>query len=172
LKKRFLESKLSKTLIEQLKVFLSYVRAPLAVRSSGMYEDSISESFSGIFSTYLIPNSHQDLKQRLQSLMDAIKMVYASVFSKHARSYFEAINYKIEDERMAVVVQEIVGENFGHVFFPHISGVALSYNFYPIQRFKPEDGICVAAVGLGKYVIDGEQAYRFCPKFPKIDIVT
>jgi hypothetical protein len=136
-----------------------------------MYEDSISESFSGIFSTYLIPNSHQDMKQRLQNLMDAVKMVYASVYSKHARSYFDAINYKIEDEKMAVVVQEIVGENFDHVFFPHISGVALSYNFYPIQRFKPEDGICVAAIGLGKYVIDGEQAYRFCPKFPKIDIV-
>ncbi|HJY62516.1 MAG TPA: PEP/pyruvate-binding domain-containing protein [Ignavibacteria bacterium] len=170
LKKKFLDAKLSDDLIEKLKVYLGYVRVPLAVRSSGMYEDSISESFSGVFNTYLIPNKHPEMKERLKNLMDAIKLVYASTFSGISHSYFDAINYKIEDEKMSVVIQEIVGEKFGNIFFPHISGVALSYNFYPIQRFKPEDGICVAAAGLGKYVIDGEKSYRFCPKFPKIDI--
>jgi len=171
LKKKFLKAKLSDELTERLKVFLGYIRTPLAVRSSGTYEDSISESFSGIFNTYLIPNNHIKINERLKNLSDAIKLVYASVYSKHARSYFDAINYKIEDERMAIVLQEMVGEKYDKVFFPHISGVALSYNFYPIQRFKPEDGICIAAVGLGKYVIDGEKAYRFSPKYPKIDIV-
>lgn len=171
LKKKFLKASLSQELTEKLKVFLGYIRTPLAVRSSGTYEDSISESFSGIFNTYLIPNNHVSINERLKNLTDAIKLVYASVYSKHARSYFEAINYRIEDERMAVVLQEMVGEKYDNVFFPHISGVALSYNFYPIQRFKPEDGICIAAVGLGKYVIDGEKAFRFSPKFPKIDIV-
>jgi len=170
LKKKFLRAELSAELIEKLKIYIGYVRVPLAVRSSGMYEDSISESFSGIFDTYLIPNKHTDIKERLKNLTDAIKLVYASVYSKHARSYFDAINYKIEDERMSVVIQEIVGERYENAFFPHFSGVALSYNFYPLGRFKPEDGICITAAGLGKYVIDGEKAYRFCPKFPKIDI--
>lgn len=171
LKKKFLAADLSKRLTEKLKVLLGYVRVPLAVRSSGMYEDSISESFSGIFDTYLLPNKHIDIKERLKNFTDAIKLVYASVYSKYARSYYDAINYKIEDERMSVVIQEIAGERFKSGFFPHISGVALSYNFYPLERFKPEDGICIAGVGLGKYVIDGEKAYRFCPKFPKIDII-
>lgn len=170
LKKAFLKGKLSGSLINKLRSYLSQVKVPLAVRSSGMYEDSISESFSGIFNTFLIPNNHTDFKERLRNLCDAVKMVYASVYSKLALSYFEAINYRIEDERMAVVIQEIVGKKFGDMFFPHMSGVAMSYNFYPIPRFKPEDGICVASAGLGKYVIDGEQSFRFCPKYPKIDI--
>lgn len=170
LKKLFLKSELSPELMKKLWSFLEHVKVPLAVRSSGMFEDSISESFSGIYQTFLIPNNHPSIEERLKNLTDGIKLIYASVYSKHARSYFEAINYKIEDEKMAVVIQEMVGTNYGNVFFPHISGVAQSYNFYPISRFKPEDGICVAAIGCGKYVIDAEKAFRFCPKLPKIDI--
>jgi CheY-like chemotaxis protein len=170
-KKLFLEQDLSEELMRKLRIYLKRVKVPLAVRSSGMYEDSISESFSGIYQTFLIPNNHPSLEERLRNLTDAIKMVYASIYSKHARSYFDAINYRIDDERMAVVIQEIAGSNFGSVFFPHISGVAQSHNFYPISRFKPEDGICIAGVGLGKYVIDAEKAYRFSPKYPKIDII-
>lgn len=94
-----------------------------------MFEDSISESFSGIYQTFLIPNNHEVLAERLNNLMDAIKLVYASIYSKHARTYFEAINYRIDDERMAVVLQEIVGIKYEDMYFPHISGVAQSYNF-------------------------------------------
>lgn len=171
-KQIFLSKDLSEELVSKLRVYLDKVTSPLAVRSSGLFEDSISESFSGIYQTFLIPNNHDNLNERLNNLTDAIKLVYASIYSKHARSYFEAINYKIDDERMAVVLQEIAGKKYDNIFFPHISGVAQSHNFYPIARFKPEDGISIAAVGLGKYVIDGEKAFRFCPKFPKIDIVS
>lgn len=170
IKKIFLRSFLPDELMYKLRSFADKVKVPLAVRSSGMFEDSISESFSGIYQTFLIPNNDTSPLDRLKNLSDAVKMVYASIYSKHARSYFEAINYKIEDERMAVVIQEIAGTLFDDVFFPHISGVAQSYNFYPISRFKPEDGISIVAAGLGKYVIDAEKAYRFSPKFPKIDI--
>jgi len=170
-KQIFLSKDLSEGLVSKLRVYLDKITSPLAVRSSGMFEDSISESFSGIYQTFLLPNNHESLNERLKNVTDAIKLVYASIYSKHARSYFDAINYRIEDERMSVVLQEIVGGRFDNVFFPHVSGVAQSYNFYPISRFKPEDGICIAAVGLGKYVIDAEKAYRFSPKFPKIDII-
>lgn len=170
-KKIFLKKELSDELISKLKIFVRRVNVPLAVRSSGMYEDSISESFSGIYQTYLIPNNHPSDEERLKNLTDAIKLVYASIYSKYSRSYFEAINYRMDDEKMAVVIQEIAGNSFGDVFFPHISGVAQSYNFYPISRFKPEDGICIAAVGLGKYVIDAEKAYMFSPKHPNVDII-
>lgn len=170
LKKIFLKSELSSELLYKLRSYMRREKVPIAVRSSGMFEDSISESFSGIYQTYLIPNNHPSPEQRFKNLTDAIKLVYASIYSPHARSYFEAINYRIEDERMAVVLQEMVGTNYGNVFFPHLSGVAQSYNFYPVSRLKPDDGICVAGLGLGKYVIDGEKAYRFCPKYPKVDI--
>ncbi|MBE2218613.1 MAG: hypothetical protein IAE90_10435 [Ignavibacteria bacterium] len=170
-KQIFLSKELSEELTSRLRVYLDKVHTPLAVRSSGMFEDSISESFSGIYQTFPLPNNHESINERLKDLTDAIKLVYASIYSKHARSYFEAINYRIEDEKMAIVLQEMVGKRYDSIFFPHISGVAQSYNFYPISRFKPEDGICIAAVGLGKYVIDAEKAFRFCPKFPKIDIV-
>ncbi|KXK45145.1 MAG: phosphoenolpyruvate synthase [Chlorobi bacterium OLB5] len=128
-KKIFLSKSLSEELVLKLRVYLDRITSPLAVRSSGMFEDSISESFSGIYQTFLIPNNHEVLAERLNNLMDAIKLVYASIYSKHARTYFEAINYRIDDERMAVVLQEIVGIKYEDMYFPHISGVAQSYNF-------------------------------------------
>jgi DNA-binding NarL/FixJ family response regulator len=171
IKQIFLSKQLSEELESRLRVYLDKIHLPLAVRSSGIFEDSISESFSGIYQTFLIPNNHESINERLKNLTDAIKLVYASIYSQHAQNYFDAINYRIDDERMAIVLQEIVGVKYNDIFFPHISGVAQSYNFYPIARFKPEDGICIAAIGLGKYVIDAEKAFRFCPKYPKIDIV-
>ena len=137
-----------------------------------MFEDSISESFSGVYQTYLLPNSHSNLIVRLRHLEDAIKLVYASVYSHESRSYFDAINYKIEEEKMAVVIQEVVGNRYNNYYYPDFSGVAQSYNYYPISYMKPEDGIRIAAVGLGKYVIDGEKAYRFSPRHPKVEIYT
>lgn len=172
LKKKFLKSSLSRALRSKLRVFLKYITSPLAVRSSGLFEDSVSESFSGVYQTFLLPNNHPSIEVRLDHLENAIKLVYASVFAPLSRSYFDAINYKVEEEKMAVVIQEVVGNLYGSRYYPDISGVAQSYNYYPISYMKPEDGIAIIAAGLGKYVIDGEKAYRFSPKYPKLDIIT
>jgi len=170
--KLFMESKLTDTLIRRLKIILKLIKKPLAVRSSGLFEDSLMQPFAGIFETYLLPNDHPDINVRLEQLMDAIKLVYASVFSPIARGYIEAINYKIEEEKMAIVIQEVVGNQYGNYYYPHISGVAQSYNYYPFGHMKPEEGFAVAAVGLGKYVVEGEKAYRFSPKYPATEINT
>jgi CheY-like chemotaxis protein len=171
LKKCFLNGKLSESLTGKLRVYLKHIHKPLAVRSSGLFEDSVSESFSGVYQTFLIPNNHPSLDVRLQQLENAIKLVYASVFSRLSRSYFEAINYKVEEEKMAVLIQEVVGNQYDNRYYPDFSGVAQSYNYYPISYMKPEDGVTVVAVGLGKYVIDGEKTFRFSPKYPRLDIL-
>jgi len=164
----FLEGELSDQLMIRLDRLLQIYHRPLAVRSSGSLEDSIMQPFAGIFETYIIPNNHPDKHVRLKQAMDAIKLVYASVFSDTARAYIKAINYKVEDERMAVIIQEVVGNTFGNYYYPHISGVAQSYNYYPFGHIQPEDGFANMAVGLGKYVVEGERAYRFCPKYPTL----
>lgn len=169
IKRVFVESSLTDTLIRRLRVLLKLIEKPLAVRSSGMFEDSLSQPFAGIFETYLLPNNHPDINVRLKQLMDAIRLVYASVFSAEARGYIEAINYKLEEEKMAIVIQEVVGNQFEDVYYPHISGVAQSYNYYPFGHMKPEEGFAVAALGLGKYVVDGGSAYRFSPKYPSVE---
>jgi hypothetical protein len=169
-RRAFVEGKLSEGLVKKLKRILKQMEKPLAVRSSGLFEDSLMQPFAGIFETYLLPNSHPDIDQRLKQLCDAIKLVYASVYSKIARGYVEAINYKIEDEKMAIVLQEVVGNRFEDFHYPHISGVAQSYNYYPFSHMKPEEGFAVAALGLGCYVVEGEKAYRFSPSYPTTDI--
>jgi hypothetical protein len=170
IKWRFLNARLTPTLIKRLKEMLKNINKPLAVRSSGLFEDSLMQPFAGIFETYLLPNNHPDLNVRLQQTMDAIKLVYASVYSDMARGYFNAVHYKIEEEKMAVVIQEVVGNRYGDLFYPHVSGVAQSYNYYPFGHMKPEEGFAVAAFGLGKYVVEGEKAYRFSPRYPTTDI--
>ncbi len=170
IKQRFIEGRLTDSLIKKLKVILDLIRKPLAVRSSGLFEDSQMQPFAGIFETYILPNNHPEINVRLGQVMDAIKLVFASVFSKMARDYIKAVNYKIEEEKMAVVIQEVVGNQYDDVFYPHISGVAQSYNYYPVSHMKPDEGFAVAAVGLGKYVVEGEKAYRFSPKYPNVEI--
>jgi hypothetical protein len=166
----FVESKLSDSLVKKLKRYLKIIKAPIAIRSSSLFEDSLTQPFAGIFDTFLLPNNHPDIDIRLEQMMAAIKLVYASIFSSTARSYFEAISYKIEEERMAVIVQEVVGSAYEETYYPHISGVAQSYNYYPVSHMKPEDGFAVLAVGLGKYVVEGEKTYRFCPEYPNLEI--
>jgi hypothetical protein len=166
----FLKHKLSEELRSKLKYLLTLLTKPIAVRSSSLFEDSLTQPFAGIFETYLLPNSHPDEKKRFQQLCDAIKLVFASVFSNTAKGYVRAVNFNIEDEKMAVIIQEVVGNKFDHLYYPHISGVAQSYNFYPFAHMKPEEGFAVAAVGLGKYVVEGNKAYRFSPKYPNIEI--
>jgi hypothetical protein len=165
----FLEGQFSKELQERLHIYLEKMTHPLAIRSSGLFEDSLIQPFSGVYATYLIPNNHPDIEIRYQQLESAIKLVYASIFTESAMSYFDAVNYKIEEEKMAVVIQEVVGQQYGDHFYPSISGVAQSYNFYPVSYMEPEDGFAVAAIGLGMYVVGGEKAYRFCPKYPEIN---
>jgi hypothetical protein len=172
LKWRFLHGKLTPTLIKRLKEMLRLIKKPLAIRSSGLFEDSLMQPFAGIFETYLLPNNHPDINVRLQQVMDAIKLVYASVYSDMARGYIRAVNYHIEEEKMAVIIQEVVGNRYGEMFYPHISGVAQSYNYYPFSHMKPEEGFAVTAFGLGKYVVEGEKAYRFSPKYPTTEIMT
>ena len=171
-KRRFVQGSLSPGLREKLSLLLQKITGPLSIRSSGIFEDSLSQPFSGIYDTFMLPNNHPDLKQRLCDLEQAIKLVYASIFSASARAYFDAIGYKIGDEKMAVLIQGVVGSRHGRHYYPHFAGVAQSYNYYPLSYLKPEDGIAVLGFGLGKYVIDGEKAYRFCPKFPKLEFVT
>jgi len=172
LKKVFIEGSLSYSLDKVLKVFVRHITKPLAIRSSSLFEDSMSQPFSGIFGTYLLPNNHSDFDVRYRHVSEAIKLVFASIYSKIARTYFEAINYKVEQEKMAVVIQEVVGNRFEDAFYPHISGTAQSYNFYPVAHMTPDDGFAVIALGLGQYVVEGEKAFRFSPAYPTLDIVS
>lgn len=170
IRRAFLRGRLSDDLLSKLKFLLEIIRKPIAIRSSGMFEDSLTQPFAGIFDTYLLPNNHVDKKERLKIVTDAIKLVFASAYSSTAKGYVKAINYKIEDEKMAVVIQEVVGNQFDKLYYPHISGVAQSYNFYPFAHMKPEEGYGLAAVGLGRYVVEGNRAYRFSPRYPGTEI--
>ncbi len=172
IKALFVKGNLTISLRKRLKTYLSVIDKPLAIRSSSLFEDSLMQPFAGIFDTFLLPNNHPDLNVRLEQLMNAIKLVYASIFSRTARSYFKAVNYKIEEEKMAVIIQEVVGKEYNGCFYPHISGVAQSYNFYPYSYMKPEEGFASIAIGLGKYVVDGEKTYRFSPVHPQLEMYT
>ena len=167
---KFMAGSLSDKLKKNIYDLLRSLTKPIAVRSSGVFEDSLAQPFAGIFETYLLPNSHPDIIVRQQQTEDAIKLVMASVYSNTARGYVKAIDYKIEEEKMAVVIQEVVGNKFDNLYYPHISGVAQSYNFYPFSHMKPEEGFAIAALGLGKYVVEGHNAYRFSPKYPSTEI--
>ncbi|MDP2338534.1 MAG: PEP/pyruvate-binding domain-containing protein [Bacteroidota bacterium] len=168
----FLESQFGEELQERLYKYLEKMDKPLAIRSSGMFEDSLTQPFSGVYATYLIPNNHPDIAVRYQQLETAIKLVYASIFTESAMAYFDAVDYKIEEEKMAVIVQEVVGHQYNDHYYPSISGVAQSYNFYPVSYMEPEDGFAVAAIGLGMYVVGGEKAFRFCPKYAQINTLS
>lgn len=168
----FLSTELNLRLKVKLLKLLSYFTKPLAVRSSGSFEDSISQPFAGIFETYIIPNNSDDKNLRLQQLIKAVKLVFASVFAERSLNYAKALSIKIGDEKMAVVIQELVGFESDGLYFPHISGVAQSYNFYPFAKMKAEDGFAVTAFGLGRYVVNGENAFRFSPKHPDIQALS
>ncbi len=170
IKALFLKSELSDEVNEKLRQYVEVMDQPLAVRSSGLFEDSLLQPFAGVYATFMVPNNHPDVNERFRQLCTAVKLVYASMFSDPAKAYFDAVNYKIEEEKMAVIIQEVVGGKVGDRFYPNISGVAQSYNYYPFSYMKPEDGFAVLAVGLGKYVVGGEKAYRFCPKHPKLEL--
>ena len=162
----FLDAKLPKDVHTDLTAFLRQVEYPLAVRSSSLLEDSPDRPFAGIYATHMIPNNHLDLGIRLDQLCDAIKLVYASTFFTGARRYLEATGRHAEEEKMAVILQEVVGSQHDGRFYPTFSGVARSTNFYPTGRLKPEDGVAAVVLGLGKMVTEGRQALIFSPAVP------
>ena len=145
--------------------FSEVVKGPIAIRSSSLLEDSHYQPFAGIYSTYMIPK-HEDKYEMLRSLSDGIKAVYASVFYRDSKAYMTATSNLIDQEKMAVVLQEVVGTQYGDHYYPTISGVARSLNFYPIGNEKAEDGIANIALGLGKYIVDGGLTLRFSPRHP------
>ncbi|MDD4032179.1 MAG: PEP/pyruvate-binding domain-containing protein [Bacteroidales bacterium] len=168
----FLKGELSYSLLKKLKSFVKSVSNPIAVRSSSLLEDSLINSFSGTFDTFFLPNNHPDSNVRLKQLSDAIKLVYASLFKKEALQCLKLANRKPEDEKMAIVLQDLVGKTHGNYVYPDVSGTAQSYNYYPIAKTRPEDGCVSLAVGLGKYIVEGGKSYRFSPKHPLLDAVT
>jgi hypothetical protein len=172
IRQHFLDSEFDEKIKDRLMEYIRNVNKPIAVRSSGLFEDSLLQPFSGVYATYLLPNNHPDIKVRFYQLETAVKLVYSSIFTESAQAYFDAIHYNIEEEKMAVVIQEVVGQNYNNKYYPTISGVAQSYNYYPVSYMQPEDGFSVAAVGLGMYVVGGENSYRFCPKYPAINPTT
>jgi len=168
----FLRGKLSSELIAKLEILLHNVKVPLAIRSSGLLEDSQSQPFAGIYQTFMLPNNNPDDSIRLEQLCNAVKLVLASPFLGDARKYIESINFKIEEEKMAVIIQEVVGsKDKENLFYPHLAGAAQSYNFYPPKDMSHEDGIVALAAGLGKAVVDGERAFRYCPKYPRVNLL-
>ena len=167
----FLKASLPKRLIEDLIAFFEAVRTPIAVRSSSLLEDSHYQPFAGIYSTYMVPKV-EDTYKMLEMLSDAIKGVYASVFYKDSKAYMTATQNLIDQEKMAIVLQEVVGQTHGSRCYPTFSGVARSLNFYPVGDEKSDDGIANVALGLGKYIVDGHTTLRFSPKHPKNIIQT
>jgi CheY-like chemotaxis protein len=147
--------------------FLEIIKEPLAVRSSSLLEDAQFQPFAGVYQTYMLPNSNPDINIRLDELLQTIKAVYASTYHQKSKDYMRATSYRLEEEKMAVIVQRLVGAEHKRKFYPDFAGVGKSFNFYPISPQKSEDGIAMVALGLGKTVVEGGNAVRFCPKYPK-----
>jgi len=151
-----------------LRAFLRQVKYPLAVRSSSLLEDAQFQAYAGLYSTYMLPNDHKNLETRLNHLISAIKLVYASTYFRDPKAFSRHIGRRIEEEKMAVIIQRLVGERHGDYFYPTLSGVAQSFNYYPFSRMQPEDGIATIVLGMGRAVVSGERALRFCPKHPTL----
>ncbi|WP_319523704.1 PEP/pyruvate-binding domain-containing protein [Breoghania sp.] len=168
IKHLFLKADLPDWLVEDLKAFLDQVDYPLSVRSSSLLEDAQFQPYAGLYETYMIPNNHRSLNRRLDHLVTAVKLVYASTFYEGPRAFSKATGNAPQEEAMAVIVQELAGRSYGDFFYPAISGVAQSHNFYPIPPMKPDEGITHIALGLGKTVVEGEKTVRFSPRYPSI----
>ena len=162
----FLQAPLPDHLTQNLKALIQVLQGPIAVRSSSLLEDTQYQPFAGIYSTYMIPNVAEQPEQTLAWLTEAVRAVYASVFYRQSKAYMEATKNVIDEEKMAVVIQEVVGRGQER-FYPSFSGVARSLNFYPIGDEKTEEGVAEIALGLGKYIVDGGLTLRFSPAHPQ-----
>jgi len=163
----FQKTDLPPTLVGDLRALISCVNSPLAIRSSSMLEDAMFEPFAGIYGTKMIPNNQADTNSRFKCLVEAIKFVYATTFFREAKNYIQATTHSIRDEKMSVIIQEVVGLRQGNYFLPNLSGVGRSYNFYPTGRAKPEQGVVDLALGLGKSIVDGGFCWNYSPAFPR-----
>ncbi|UCF64133.1 MAG: phosphoenolpyruvate synthase [bacterium] len=170
LNEKFLQSELPSKIVDHLKTLLERVHYPLAVRSSSLLEDSQLLPFAGLYKTFMLPNVHSDIQIRLRHLLDAIRLIYASVFYRQPKEYVKNTDYRIEEEKMAVVIQQCAGIRFKNLFYPILSGVAQSYNYYPLEPMQPHEGIVHLALGLGKIIMDGERIYRFSPQHPSMNL--
>ena len=167
IQRRFLAARFPADVLADLEAFLDAVRCPLAVRSSSLLEDSQYQPFTGVYETFMLPNHDPDPRVRLTRLLDAIRRVYASTFSRHARGYLRATPYRLEEEKMAVILQKVVGAPHAGRFYPDFSGVARSFNFYPTLPLKSGDGVAAVALGMGRSVVEGEKCLSFCPRYPQ-----
>ncbi len=164
---RFVQGKTPSRMRSFIREIVDFFKSPIAIRSSSLLEDSHYQPFAGVYSTYMIPNNHHEDEVRIQQLDQAIKSVYASVFFRESKAYIEATSNVIDEEKMAVIIQEVSGKSYGNMFYPTISGVARSVNFYPIEPEKYEDGVANIAFGLGKTIVDGGVSMRFSPQYPE-----
>jgi Pyruvate phosphate dikinase, AMP/ATP-binding domain len=167
---KFMSASLPATVLGDLRAFIHNTRKPLVVRSSGVLEDSLLQSFAGIYDSILLPNESWETDFRFQDVCNAVKYVYASTFFEKARTYIKSTPKNIGDEKMAVIIQEVVGRKHETYFYPAISGVAKSYNYYPSGDCKQEEGIVYLALGLGKAIVDGGSTFGFCPERPTVPL--
>ena len=165
----FQKSSLPEQLTSDLRVFVAHIRVPLAVRSSSLLEDAVHEPLAGVYVTKMIPNNQPDLEDRLRNLSDVIKYVYASTYFKKAKDFLRATRHRTGDEKMAVIIQEVVGIRYNNRFYPQVSGVARSFNFYPIGLSRPGDGVVELALGLGKIIVDDGIAWSVSPAYPHVN---
>jgi len=168
----FVNSTFHESTVRILQSIIFQTNFPLAIRSSSVLEDSISNPFAGIFRTFLIPNSHPNPDIRLEQLIKAVKLVYSSMFLKNARVYRESLRIPSREEKMAIIIQRVAGSQHGEYFYPLVSGVAQSYNYYPGSNMKHEDGIVTMGTGLGKTAVERERTFAFCPTYPNKDMFT
>src|SRR3954469_2901018 len=164
----FLKSDLPVELVGDLRALIQQVTTPLAIRSSSLLEDALEHPFAGVYATKMIPNNQFDADTRFRKMVEAIKFVYASTYFREARDYIRSIGCEPRAEKMAVIIQEVVGQRHGDRFYPQVSGVARSFNFYPTGPARPEDGVVTLALGLGKTIVDGGIAWTFSPSHPKV----
>ena len=150
-----------------LRALAGSMKLPLAVRSSSLLEDALDHPFAGVYSTKMIPNNNPSADIRFQRLVEAIKFVYASTFFRQAKGYLRSVGKNCRDEKMAIIIQEVVGQRFDERFYPGLSGVARSYNYYPTGSSDPKDGVVNLALGLGRQIVDGGLSWTYCPAFPK-----
>jgi CheY-like chemotaxis protein len=164
---RFMAAGFPDDVMRDLAAFLAHVRYPLAVRSSSLLEDSPYLPFSGVYETVMLPNRHDDLEVRFARLREAICRVYVSMFSQHAKAYLETSPYRLEEEKMAIVIQRVAGRTHEDRYYPDLAGVARSYHSYAVEPLHAADGVAAVALGLGATVVDGENCFRFSPRHPR-----
>jgi CheY-like chemotaxis protein len=170
IRERFLAAPFPAETYQDLRILLRYMHHPLAVRSSGLLEDSPNQPFAGVYKTYMLPNRNSNLDHRLIQLVSAIKRVYASTFSQRAKAYLGMTPYRLEEEKMAVIVQRVVGSVRDDRFYPDFAGVGRSHNFYPTPPLQASDGVVAVAAGLGRAVVEGANCFRFSPAHPQVQV--